>query len=252
MSTDPGPQPLRFPARYGLIRRDSVDSTMSEAQRLLPGLDGPTWIVARRQTAARGRYGKAWKMPPGNLAATLIFRPEASPAEAGRYSFLAANALFEALALQVERSRLAQKWPNDVLLDGGKVAGILLESATKGGYVDWLAIGIGVNLAKAPPTDGAAFAPVALAEAGVDIAPEAFLTVLADCMATQEDKLRTFGFPRIREDWLRHAAKLGEEITARTTTATYRGIFDTVDQAGNLILETREGPKIISAADVYF
>lgn len=226
---------------------------MAEAARRVRQLDKPTWVMARRQTAAKGRQGKTWVQPAGNLAATLIFRPDCMPAEAAKRSFLAANALFEALAIHVDRSKLALKWPNDVLLNGGKVAGILLESTSRGPFVDWLSIGIGVNLANAPEDLGGAFPPVSLRGAGgEDVLPETFLTVLADAYATQEGKLAAFGFPRIREDWLRNAARLGEEITARTGKETVRGLFDTIDQDGNLVLITSRGPRSIAAADVYF
>jgi len=226
---------------------------MAEAARRVRELDKPTWVMARRQTAAKGRQGKSWVQPAGNLAATLIFRPDCTPAEAAKRSFLAANALFEALAIHVDRSKLALKWPNDVLLDGGKVAGILLESTSRGPFVDWLSIGIGVNLANAPEDLGGAFPPVSLHGAGgEDVLPETFLTVLADAYATQEGKLAAFGFPRIREDWLRNAARLGEEITARTGKETVRGLFDTIDQDGNLVLITSRGPRSLAAADVYF
>ncbi len=227
---------------------------MAEAARRAPLIDRPTWIMARRQTAGRGRRGRVWEQPAGNLAATLIFRPNATPAEAARRSFLAANALFEALAIYVSRDGLAQKWPNDVLLNGGKVAGILLESSGSGPYVDWLSVGIGVNLAHAPEgLEGVPFQPVSLrGEGGSPVAPEVFLTVLASNFATQEEKLRQFGFARIREDWLRNAARLGEVITARTGREEVSGIFDTVDGDGNLVLITGKGPRTISAADVFF
>ena len=231
---------------------------MAEAARIVRTLDKPTWIMARRQTAAHGRRGRPWVQPEGNLAATLVFRPEATPHEAAKRSFLAANALFEALSIHVERNKLGLKWPNDVLLNGGKVAGILLESASRGPFVDWLAIGIGVNLVEAPtppdaPPGATAFHPVCLTgEGGERVSPEEFLTTLADAFATQEGKLAAFGFPRIREDWLRHAARIGEQITARTGKETIKGIFDTIDQDGNLVLITGRGPRSIAAADVFF
>lgn len=237
---------------------DEVDNTMAEAVRIVRTLDKPTWIMAHRQTNAHGRRGRPWLQPKGNLGATLIFRPECSPQEAAKRSFLAANALFEALAIYVDRNRLALKWPNDVLLNGGKVAGILLESASRGPFVDWLSIGIGVNLSSAPvppdaPATAKAFHPVCLIkEGGERVTPERFLTTLADAFATQEGKLRAFGFPRIREDWLNNAARIGEEITARTGKETIKGIFDTIDQDGNLILITSRGPRSIAAADVFF
>ncbi len=232
---------------------DEVDSTMAEAARRLPLLDRPTWIVAKRQTAARGRRGRAWEHPAGNLAATLIYRPEATAAEAAKRSFMAANALFETLAIYVDRTKLAQKWPNDLLLNGGKVAGILLESSGSGPFVDWLSVGIGVNLRHAPIGLDAPFAPVSLSgEGGESVAADVFLAVLASNFATQEGKLKELGFARIREDWLRHAARLGEQITARTGNATVTGTFDTIDDDGNLVLITGRGPQVIPAADVYF
>lgn len=227
---------------------------MAEAGRRVATLDGPTWIMARRQTAARGRRGRVWQQPAGNLAATLVYKPWATSSEAAKRSFLAANALFEALAMYVDRTTLSVKWPNDVLLNDGKVAGILLESSTRGPVVDWLAVGIGVNLSTVPQgvTD-AAFPPVSLVgEGGQAVTPEEFLTVLASSYATQEAKLATLGFTRIREDWLRHAARLGEVITARTAREEITGVFDTVDQDGNLILITATGPQAIPAADVFF
>ncbi len=227
---------------------------MAEASRRADLIDRPTWIMARHQTAARGRRGRTWAHPAGNLAATLIYKPEATAAEAARRSFLAANALFETLAIYIDRTKLALKWPNDVLLNGGKVAGILLESAGRGPFIDWLSVGIGVNLVSVPAAvTGAAFAPVSLlGEGGESVAPDVFLTTLASTYATQEAKLDALGFKRIREDWLRHAARLGEEITARTGTDEVTGIFSSIDDDGNLILVTATGRRAIPAADVFF
>jgi BirA family biotin operon repressor/biotin-[acetyl-CoA-carboxylase] ligase len=244
-----------WPEGWGLLILDEVDSTMAEAARMAPALDRPVWIMARRQKAARGRRGRVWEQPEGNLAATLVYKPWATPQEAAKRSFLAANALFETLALFVDRGRLALKWPNDVLLDGGKVAGILLESAggSGRGVVDWLAVGVGVNLAAVPAVLAAPVAPVSLAAAaGVRVSPEVVLTVLASAYATQEAKLAALGFDRIRADWLRHAAKLGETIIARTMTAEMTGVFETVDSEGSLVLRTAQGVQTIPAADVFF
>ena len=140
-----------------------------------------------------------------------------------------------------------------MLLNGGKVAGILLESSGRGPFVDWLAIGFGVNLRGARRCRMPRFRRSAWPTKAVrECRAEDFLTVLASNFATQEGKWEVFGFPRIREDWLRHAARLGEEITARTGRETVRGLFDTVDQDGNLILITSRGPRSIAAADVFF
>ena len=233
---------------------DSVDSTLAEAARRARDIARPTWIMAKTQTAARGRRGRKWVVPEGNLNATLIFRPEATAAEAAKRSFLAANALFQALSIYVSADKLSLKWPNDVLLSGGKVAGILLESSGSGPFVDWLSIGIGVNLAHTPDgvTD-ASFAPTSLVDAGgEDVSARDFLSTLADAYATQEAKLLRFGFDRIRDDWMANAARLGEIITASTGREDITGIFDSIDQDGNLVLITGTGPRAIPAADVFF
>lgn len=226
---------------------------MAEAARLAPDLRRPTWVMAHRQTAARGRQGRAWVNPEGNLSATLLMRPEGGPADAALRSFMAANALFEALALHVDRTKLAVKWPNDVLLSGGKVAGILLESMGTSQGVEWLAIGVGVNLKAVPDgVQDAAFPPTALAEHGDLVGPEDFLEKLAVNFATEEAIFAELGFGKIREDWLKRAARLGEVITARTSRAEITGTFESIDEAGNLILRTPKGAEVIAAADVYF
>jgi BirA family biotin operon repressor/biotin-[acetyl-CoA-carboxylase] ligase len=233
---------------------DRVDSTMAEAARRAPQIDRPTWIIAQTQTAARGRRGRVWQAPAGNLNATLIFKPDASPAAAARRSFLAANALFAALSIYVPAQQLALKWPNDVLLSGGKVAGILLESSGQGGRIDWLSIGLGVNLRHAPEgVADAAFAPVSLTQmGGWQVDPLDFLTTLATAYAAQEQRLAQMGFAQIRADWLAHAARLGEIITARTMRDEITGTFDTIDDDGNLVLITGTGRCVIAAADIYF
>lgn len=239
-----------WPEGHDLILLDHCDSTMTEASARAGEIERPTWIMARQQSAGRGRRGKHWSMPPGNLAATLVFKPFCTPGEAARRSFLAANALLEALSIYVDRDRLSLKWPNDVLYNGGKVAGILLETAGAGPFVDWLAVGIGVNLKAAPVAEpGAAFEPVAL---GIDAAPAEVLACIASDYATQEAKLAHYGFDRIREDWLAHAARLGDVITARTGREEISGTFDTIDGAGNLVLITGTGPRAIPAAEVFF
>jgi BirA family biotin operon repressor/biotin-[acetyl-CoA-carboxylase] ligase len=166
---------------------------------------------------------------------------------------VAANALYATLAMYVRDASLALKWPNDVLLAGGKVAGILLESTGKGKTVDWLAIGIGVNLAAKPEIEGdGGFPPVCLADHGELVDPEEFLCMLAGHYATQEGILERLGFDAVREDWLQRAAKLGEIITARTSKEEITGLFDTIDEGGNLVLITGAGRRVIPAADVYF
>ncbi|MGI9391243.1 MAG: biotin--[acetyl-CoA-carboxylase] ligase [Boseongicola sp.] len=245
---------LPWPDETGRVILDEIDSTMAEAARLGPSLDQPTWIMARQQTAARGRRGRSWIEPPGNFAATLVMKPRCSAAQAALRSFMAANALFEALAMKVDRSRLDLKWPNDVLLNGGKVAGILLESSGRGDQVEWLSIGIGVNIESVPGlTEDSDFRPVSLVgEGGEPTDTDEFLSLLASNMATEERIFAELGFAPVREKWLRRAARLGETITARTARDEITGTFETVDETGQLVLTTPNGRTNIPAADVYF
>lgn len=235
-----------------------VDSTNEEARRIAPGLLGPTWVLALEQTAGRGRRGRPWAAPRGHFSATLVMRPNETPDQVALRSFVASLALYDAFATATGRtSGLSLKWPNDVLLNGGKVAGILLESAgLAGGQVSHIAIGIGVNLIDAPQTvqvEATAVAPVSLAgETGVQLTPEEFLGFLAPAYQHYETQFTTYGFEPIREAWLARAARLGEVITARTTRDEYVGRFETVDAQGNLVLSTAKSREVIPAAEIFF
>lgn len=234
-----------------------VDSTNAEAARIAKTLAGPEWILALNQTASRGRRGRTWSFPKGNFAATLVLHPLETPDIVALRSFTASLALFETfVAIGVQPQALALKWPNDVLLNGGKVAGILLESIGAGAQVAHLAIGIGVNLVDAPSVDqveARALRPVSLlSETGVSIDPEEFLDLLAAHYARLEAQFITYGFAPIREAWLARAAKLGDVITARTMNSETTGTFETVDAQGNLVLKTSKSRVAIAAADVFF
>ena len=246
---------VTWPEGYARRILDAVDSTNAEAVRAAPGLNGPTWIMAKRQIAGRGRRGRPWTDPAGNFAGTLVLRPSEAPGIAALRSFVAALALDDALAAVTgQPDRFALKWPNDVLLDGCKLAGILLESAGMGGQLSHLAIGMGVNLRSAPQAvETGAIAPVSLrGTLGVEVTPEDFLTHLAAGYAQRETQFCDAGFGAIRADWLARAAKLGEVITARTSKSETVGTFQTVDETGNLVLSTRTGRVAIPAADVFF
>jgi BirA family transcriptional regulator, biotin operon repressor / biotin---[acetyl-CoA-carboxylase] ligase len=215
------------------------------------------WIVAEAQTAGRGRRARPWSSPRGNFYGTLIMHPTEEAERVALRSFAAALALRDALvSVTGLPGSFALKWPNDVLLNGGKVAGILLESAALGSTSATLCIGIGVNLITAP--DPAAIEPGAvlpvslLAETGLRVMPDAFLAALAPAYAHWEKTFTAEGFAPLREAWLANAARLGEVIRARTGREERVGVFDTIDIHGNLILKMTAGVVAISAADVFF
>lgn len=229
---------------------------MSEATRRAPGLLRPTWILAHRQTAGRGRRGRVWENPAGNFAATLVMRPDSSAEQTALRSFVAAMALHECLSKVVAPGLLSLKWPNDVLLGGGKVAGILLEAGGSGPVPDRLSIGIGINLQSAPmpeQVEPRALPPVALCDfTQAQLPPEGVLFELACAYAAWESRFATYGFAPVRNAWLGHAARLGQPITARTMRDEVTGTFETVDDTGNLVLKTPKGRMAIAAADVFF
>ncbi len=236
---------------------DRVDSTNAEAFRRGPDLTGPAWIMAYRQEAGRGRRGRAWRDPQGNFAATLVLRPEGGAGDAARLSFVAALAVHDALrTLCGPQPGFALKWPNDVLLNGGKLSGILLESTGAGDRLGLLAIGIGINLSEAPDTaevEAQAMRPVSLlAETGMAVTPDEMLDALAPAFDHWHRQMRAYGFGPVRNAWLSRAAKLGETIVARTGTAEFTGRFDGIDDSGALILTGPRGRHAISAADIHF
>lgn len=246
MSNRPG-----WPAGYDRLVLDEVDSTNAEGLRRAATLAGPCWIMARRQTAGRGRRGRAWTDPPGNFAASLVMRLDEPPLRMALRSFVAALALRDALrAITGLDNAFSLKWPNDVLLNGGKLSGILLETGPAGA----LAVGIGVNLRAAPPADAdALFPPVALrVETGIDIGPEAMLDHLAPAHDIWERRLRDHGFAPLRAAFLDSAARLGDRVQARTPAAMHEGRFETIDATGALVLATPAGRVTVPAADVFF
>lgn len=223
---------------------------------MAPSLTGPAWFLGLQQTAGRGRRARNWASPLGNFYATLLLQPMEPPEQVALRSFAAALALRDAfVSLTGLGAAFKLKWPNDVLLNGGKVAGILLES-TRAGHGMHLAIGIGVNLIGAPSTalvEAGAVEPVSLlSETGLRITPEAFLDALAANYARWEHIFVTEGFAPLRTEWLSHAARLGEVIRARTGDQTREGVFEDIDTAGNLRLRMTRETVAIPAAEVFF
>jgi BirA family biotin operon repressor/biotin-[acetyl-CoA-carboxylase] ligase len=240
-----------WPEGIGRFVLPQVTSTFDAAKRACA--EPPFWVMAHRQTAARGRRGRPWAMPQGNFAATLVLALSEPPMQRALRSFLMALALYETLG-HVARgaASLALKWPNDVLLNGGKVAGILLESDGAAR----LAIGVGVNLAAAPEPSalerGALPAVSLLEETGIRVAPETFLSMLASRYMREEARFGAEGFDPARRDWLARAAWCGEIINARLPDRTITGRFEGIDREGMLVLATDHGQRRIAAADIYF
>jgi BirA family biotin operon repressor/biotin-[acetyl-CoA-carboxylase] ligase len=247
--------PAAWPEGHDRLILDEAPSTQDLARaEARAGRPGPLWIMARRQTAGRGRRGRVWTAPPGNLSCTLMLRPKLPAKAAAGYGFVAALAMGDLVSAAAPGREVRLKWPNDVVLEGGKAAGVLIESEGSGAAVAWMAIGIGVNLAAAPPADPeAALPPISVAATGATPpAPEDALTVLAAAFARHAARFEAEGFAPIREAWLARAFRLGERIEARLPAETVTGRFADLDADGSLVLHVAGAVRRIPAADVHF
>ncbi|UCH74649.1 MAG: biotin--[acetyl-CoA-carboxylase] ligase [Rhodospirillales bacterium] len=244
-----------LPAGYWLVVHETIDSTNAEAARLAQqGAADGTVIWARHQTAGRGRHGRRWQSPEGNLYCSLLLRPEAPPAKAAQLSLAAALALGDALDdLLPAASRPAFKWPNDVLIGGRKVAGILLESSgSHDGCLDWLVVGCGLNVRHFP--EGTDHPATSLHAAGVANAVVGdLLAAFVHAFAGWRARWQRSGPGPLREGWLARAAHIGGEIAVRLPGDELRGRFAGLDAAGALLVDLPDGSRrTVSAGDVFF
>ena len=237
---------------YRTVFHDRVGSTNDEAVALLRAGDpGGVFVVAASQTGGRGRHGRAWASPPGNLYASIGLVDPAPWSSAPQLGFVAGVALATALsALCGDRARLSLKWPNDVLLGGAKLAGILLECVTLPGDRLGCVAGFGVNCAFHP--EGLPYPATSLAKAGFHQAPTAVLAALSDAFAATLARWQGgAGFATTRTDWLGFAAGLGEAILVKTPAGTVDGRFAGLGPLGHLLVDTTRGRVTIDAGDVF-
>ncbi len=240
-----------------VLRFDELDSTNAEARRRAEaGETGPLWITAERQSAGRGRRGRAWETGVGNLAATLLTCTDRPPAEAAQLSFVTALAVHDLVAAYAVPETVRLKWPNDVLLSGRKVAGILVESGARGDGRLWLAIGTGVNLATPPvaPERPAAALADHLAPGVLSApSPESALQRLAEAFEQWAQTWRAGGFEPIRAAWTARAWGLDAPCTARLAKEEIHGVAEALEADGALRLRLPSGQvRRITAGDVVF
>jgi BirA family biotin operon repressor/biotin-[acetyl-CoA-carboxylase] ligase len=240
--------PTAIAAGVRIIAREVLGSTNAEALRLAgAGERGPLWLITARQTAGRGRRGRTWISPPGNLYASLLLTDPAPSAVWPQLSFVAALAVHDAVITVAPHLKLqiALKWPNDLLLAGAKFAGILIEGSRSSG-VGTVVIGIGVNCASHPGETEYPAAHLA------GVAPDRLLDALSTRMLDRLAQWRSGeGFSAIRADWLARAASLGEELRVRLADREVTGRFETLDQTGGLVLRRADGSaSTVAAGDV--
>jgi BirA family biotin operon repressor/biotin-[acetyl-CoA-carboxylase] ligase len=240
-------------AGYRLTAHDTVASTNAEALALARGGErGPLWVVAREQTAGRGRRGNSWVSPPGNLYATLLLTDPAPPECAPQLSFVAVLALYDAIAASAPAlpKGLALKWPNDLLCGGAKLAGILIEGERAADALA-VAIGIGVNCQSHPAQTP--YPATDLRGEGATVAVEPLFEALTANTAQRLDQWRRgLGFAEIRADWIARAAGIGGDMRARLPDREIIGRGEGLDEHGRLLLRLPDGSlQAIAAGEVF-
>ncbi|WP_024585828.1 biotin--[acetyl-CoA-carboxylase] ligase [Aliihoeflea sp. 2WW] len=260
--------PSALAAGYSLEVHETVVSTNTTAlERATGGAAAPLWVVSANQQGGKGRRGRPWVTPPGNLSSTLMLRPKVPLRHAASLGFVAGLSLADALDAVVPAARISVgvdggsaaqggrfelKWPNDVLAHGAKLSGILLESVMLDGDNYGLVIGIGVNVISSP--QGTPYPATSLKDLGADCDAETLFLALSDAWIDNERLWREGrGLGAIREKWLAKAAGLGSEVAVRAEGRVVRGRFETIDEECRFVIRENDGNTIrIAAGDVHF
>ena len=252
---------------YRLEAHDVVGSTNVLAlDHARAGDPGKLWIVSKKQESGRGRRGRAWATPEGNLAATLLLVAGRDLKQAATLGFVAGLSLADALDAAVPSARVAigidgaqrgrdrfeLKWPNDILASGAKLAGILLESTQLASGLFAVAVGIGVNVVAYP--DDLPYPATSLKALGAACDAETLFLALSDAWGANARLWNEGrGLAAIRDRWLERAAGLGSEVAVRIDGSVVRGTFETIDEDCRFVIRDRNGNRqTIAAGDVHF
>ncbi|MBI1776889.1 MAG: biotin--[acetyl-CoA-carboxylase] ligase [Proteobacteria bacterium] len=243
-----------LPNGLRLFAFERLDSTNAFARRLAEAGDAmPSVVWALEQSAGAGRRGRAWHSPRGNLYVSLLLVPGRPLAAVAQLSFAAALAVGEAIEALAPPGRTVRfKWPNDVLLDGAKIAGILLEAgdAAAAGASPWLVVGVGINLDSHPPETP--YPATHVAAAGGEPNIEKALEVFVRAFLVRWERWLTEGFEPIRAEWLAKAFGRGTTIRVNLERDVLSGTFDGVDESGALVLGVPGGHRSIAAGEIFF
>lgn len=240
--------PIVAAAGVRLIAYDTIGSTNTEACGLArQGERHPLWVTAKQQTAGRGRRGNVWISEPGNLYASLLL-PQVPKGRAGELAFVAGLAVYDTVAELAPEvaSRLALKWPNDVLLGRAKLAGMLIEAEN-----NWAVVGIGINCAHHPQQT--AQAATDLKTAGANLSPDEVFARLSKTMLVRiKQWAGGENFAAVRSDWLIRAAGVGQSIRVRLHREELTGHFQGLDETGQLLLRLPDGSiQAVSSGEVF-
>ncbi len=243
---------MAWPQNWRVAVHDSIDSTMDEARRMAAAGERECFaILALEQTKGRGRRERHWVSPRGNLMATLFFSPHVDAARAATLSFAAGLAVADMIDAAARKKVASLKWPNDVLIDGAKVAGLLVESASDAGnLVDWVAIGVGVNLLHAP--EGTPYPASSLAANGIEMSPAQAIAALVPAFDRWLRVWESDGFGPIRQAWLARTALIGRDVTVNLSNESWTGTAIDLDVSGALLVRDAQGlTRAVTAGDVF-
>jgi len=241
-----------LPSPFRLIAYETIGSTSDEAMRLARGgAEEGLVVIAGQQTTGRGRRGRTWSSPPGNLYSSTLLRPACRAAIAAQLGFVAALGVAGAIGEVAPGVTVSCKWPNDVLVNGKKISGILLETEmVTGDRPDFVVLGMGLNLVSSP-CDTPYLATSLAAEGASGITPQAMIVVFLKHFAAWLGRWREDGFAPIRSAWLPRAAGIGGPIRVRLERDTLDGRFLDLDDDGALMLGLPGGNRRIAAGEVF-
>jgi len=243
-----------MPNGVGAFFYEACDSTNARAAELASvGEQGPLWVIAGEQTAGRGRRGRSWTSKSGNLYASLLFRPSIQPQDMAALPFIVALAVRDTFVGLGAPADLVQcKWPNDILIGEYKASGVLIESSAKhGGALDYVIIGIGMNLVHFP--DDAAFGATSLLDAtGREVAVKEAISILAEKLCARIDAWKVNDFAAVAREWTEHSWGLGQKRELRTHDETFTATLVGLSDDGALIARLDDdSEKRLYAGDVF-
>ena len=234
--------------QFSIETHDSLPSTQdSLKQKAEDGAPEGSVVQALEQTAGRGRQGNVWTSPPGNLYLSVLLKPDCSPQDAGQLAFVVALAVSGAMSGYTDASKITLKWPNDILVSGLKISGILLESNINNNIVNSVFCGIGLNVS-APPEGAISVHDLTSDQPDITTVRDGLL----DHLATEYTGWREKGFAQVRERWLKQAHGLNGPVTARMQDSEKSGTFRGIDENGALIMDVNGTDTLIQAADIHF
>ncbi|MDH5188613.1 MAG: biotin--[acetyl-CoA-carboxylase] ligase [Rhodospirillaceae bacterium] len=248
-----------LPSDYHLVKLGDVDSTNLEAKRQAElGAPDKTLVWASSQSAGRGRRGRAWSSPEGNTYFSILLRPDGNGANAMQLGFVMANAIAKSIsAILPNETKVETKWPNDVLVNGKKISGILMESEidSDAKSLKWLIIGVGINISAHPGHGEGNTITTSLIDEGLINQPTLISSILGTIVRNFDAGLAVWkkdGFAPVRETWLARAAGLSKEIIVRLPNETISGTFKELDENGALVLGLDDAnTRLITAGDVF-